>query len=226
MSYSILAVSGSLRARSSNTEVLRAAAALAPAGVTMTFYAGLADLPHFNPDLDEDGATPPLAVRRLREQVGAADALLISTPEYAHGVPGALKNALDWLVSGSEIPYKTVGLLNPSPRSRHAQASLAETLRTMSTTLAPPEPTQRPLSGRGLDAAAIAATPELAERLRFAIGALVDAIEGSRRRRDELRSHPERSNRRPEPTNRHPERSEGSAVDELQIPRSARDELR
>jgi len=183
MSYSILAISGSLRARSSNTEVLQAAAALAPSGVTVTLYSGLADLPHFNPDLDEDGALLPLPVRRFREQVDAADALLVSTPEYAHGVPGSLKNALDWLVSGSEIPYKPVGLLNASPRSRHAQAALAETLRTMSTVLAPPEPTEIPLSGRGLDAAAIAATPELADRIRSAVSTLVDAIEGSRQRR-------------------------------------------
>src|SRR5215831_12854224 len=169
MSYALLAISGSLRARSSNTEVLRAAAALAPPDVAVTAYSGLAELPHFNPDLDEAGALLPLAVRQFREQVDAADALIISTPEYAHGVPGALKNALDWLVSGSEIPYKPVGLLNASPRSRHAQTSLAETLRTMSTVLAPPEPTEIPLSGRGLDADAIAATPELAERLRWAI---------------------------------------------------------
>src|SRR5262249_30263384 len=141
-----------------------------------------------------------LAVRQFREQVDAADALIISTPEYAHGVPGALKNALDWLVSGSEIPYKPVGLLNASPRSRHAQTSLAETLRTMSTVLVPPEPTEIPLNGRGLDADVIAATPELAERLRWAIRALVDAIEGSRQRRVGLSS------------SGHPEQSEGSAV--------------
>jgi NAD(P)H-dependent FMN reductase len=133
-----------------------------------------------------DGRPLPAAVMRFRARVAAADAMLISTPEYAHGVPGSLKNALDWLVSGSEIPYKPVGLVNASPRSRHAQASLAETLRTMSAILAPPEPTEVPIAGRPLDAAAIAAMPELAERLRAAIQAVVDAVEESRRRREGL----------------------------------------
>ena len=98
-------------------------------GHELTRYAGLADLPAFNPDLDIEPPHP--AVRALREQIAAADALIISCPEYAHGVPGALKNALDWLVSGVEIYGKPVVLLNPSPRSLFAHTQLAETLRTM-----------------------------------------------------------------------------------------------
>lgn len=182
----ILAITGSLRARSSNTEVLRAAAALAPIGVTVAFFAGLAELPHFNPDLDVEGAELPLAVRELRAQVGAADALLISSPEYAHGVPGSLKNALDWLVSGSEIPYKPVVLLNASPRSRHAQASLAETLRTMSTVVIHDGAIDIPLDGRRLDASAIVAVPELAQRLRAMWSDLAAGIEASHARREGL----------------------------------------
>src|SRR5882762_1143612 len=93
----VLALSGSLRAKSINTAVLSAVQSLAPAGLGVTLHRGLGDLPHFNPDLDT--ATPPAAVAAWREAVNAADVLLICTPEYAHGVPGALKNALDWLVS-------------------------------------------------------------------------------------------------------------------------------
>ena len=78
----ILGLSGSLRAVSSNTALLRAAAALAPAGVEVVLYAGLGDLPHFNPDVEENPPLPP-AVEDLRARVGEADGLLISCPEYA-----------------------------------------------------------------------------------------------------------------------------------------------
>lgn len=174
--YTILAISGSLRARSSNTEVLRAAAALAPAGVTVTLFGGLAELPPFNPDLDEEGAVPPPSVAAFRRQVAAADAVLICSPEYAHGVPGSLKNALDWLVSGSEIPHKPVGVLNASSRSTYAHASLTETLRTMSTVVVPEASITVQLDRRRLDAPAIVATPELADPLRSAVSALIAAV--------------------------------------------------
>ena len=176
-SYTILAISGSLRARSSNTDALRAVAALAPDHVAVPLYDGLADLPHFNPDLDQPGAEAPPAVARFRALVGAADAVLISSPEYAHGVPGSLKNALDWLVSGSEIPYKPVGLLNVSSRSIYAHASLAETLKTMSTVVVPEASITVPLDGRRLDAAAIVAAPELADSLRSLLRALIEAVD-------------------------------------------------
>jgi len=182
----VLAISGSLRRRSSNTEVLRALALLAPASVHVTLYAGLDELPFFNPDLDAEGADPPAPVRALREQVGAADALVICSPEYARGVPGALKNALDWLVSAAEIVYKPIGLLNAAPRSSHAQASLAETLRTMSTVLVPAAPVAVPVSGRHLDAAAIVADAALARILGEALEALVHSVAEYRERRDQL----------------------------------------
>ena len=86
----LLAISGSLRARSSNTEVLRAAARLAPASTEVRLFDGLALLPAFNPDDDVPDRPLAAGVRRLRDEVARADALLISTPEYAHGVPGAL----------------------------------------------------------------------------------------------------------------------------------------
>src|SRR4029450_8065808 len=94
----ILAVSGSLRARSSNTAALAAASRVAPDGVLVQLYDGLATLPHFNPDHDEEGAEPPAPVAGLRTLIAGADGVLLSTPEYAHGLPGVLKNALDWLV--------------------------------------------------------------------------------------------------------------------------------
>ncbi|MEO8561770.1 MAG: NADPH-dependent FMN reductase [bacterium] len=125
----ILAISGSLRALSSNTALLRVAAEVASDDVVVTLYDGLATLPHFNPD--DDIGVPPRVVLALRAEIGAADGLLFCSPEYAHGVPGSLKNALDWLVSSIEFPFKPVALINASPLATHAQASLIETLGLM-----------------------------------------------------------------------------------------------
>jgi len=127
----ILAISGSLRVRSSNTSLLRLAAEVAPDDMRLVMYDGLASLPHFNPDDDVD--TPPASVVDLRARVGEADGLLFCSPEYAHGVPGSLKNALDWLVASVELPHKPVASLNASPWATHAQASLIETLTVMTT---------------------------------------------------------------------------------------------
>lgn len=165
-----MTICGSLRASSSNAALLEAVALLAPAGVEVVRYEGLPALPQFNPDIDVD--PPPASVHALREQIAAADAVIISSPEYAHGVPGALKNALDWLVSGVEIYGKPVSLLNPSPRSVFAHPQLAETLRTMSVDLVDGASLSLPISGRGLDARGIVADPELASALRGVLGAL------------------------------------------------------
>lgn len=169
----ILAISGSLRAVSSNTALLRAAAALAPEGVEITLYGGLGDLPHFNPDLEEK---EPPSVTDLRARVRMADGLLISSPEYAHGVPGVLKNALDWLVGGEEFVYKPVALLNASPRATHAQASLRETITTMSGRLVAEASIDVPLLGKNLDEGKIIAHPEISGALVAAIDAFTRAI--------------------------------------------------
>src|SRR5438477_6154330 len=129
----VLAISGSLRAGSSNTALLESAARLAHAGMEIAVFTGLGDLPHFNPDLDGEGHEAPLAVASLRELVSAADGLIVSSPEYAHGVPGSLKNALDWLVSYPDFAGKPVVLWNASGAGGdRAQAALIEILQTMS----------------------------------------------------------------------------------------------
>ena len=168
----ILTISGSLRARSSNTELLRAAQLVADPSWVFDHYDGLGQLPQFNPDLDFEGATPPDSVRDLRARIAAADALLISSPEYAHGVPGSLKNALDWMVSDAAMLGKPVALLNASARSAFAHPQLAETLRTMSTALVAEASIVVPLDGRRLNAAGIAADSELARLVRSALDAL------------------------------------------------------
>jgi len=170
-----LAISGSLRHRSSSTALLRAAALLASPGTRLIPFDGLGALPPFNPDLDRDPL--PVAVGNLRVRIAASDGLVICSPEYAHGIPGVLKNALDWLVGGIEILAKPVALLNSSPRATHAHASLVEVLRTMGATVVPRALVSVPLVGWNLDAADFSAVPELAEQVRVALSALVEAVE-------------------------------------------------
>ena len=170
----ILAISGSLRAASSNRAVVEAARLLAPDGVEVMIYGGLGELPHFNPDVEM--SVLPSTVVELRRAVGDADALLVSSPEYAHGVPGSMKNALDWLVGGPEFVGKPVALVNASPRSVHAQAQLAETVATMSGVLVHAASVALPLLGRNLDAAGIAADPELSATLAGALAALAEHV--------------------------------------------------
>jgi chromate reductase, NAD(P)H dehydrogenase (quinone) len=170
----ILAISGSLRARSSNTAALIAAGKLAPAGMEITLYEGLAGLPHFNPDLDTDA--PPAPVGVLRREIASCQGLLISSPEYARGVAGALKNALDWLVSSTEFPGKPVALINASPRARDADAHLRLTLTTMSARLIEEASVTIPLLGRDLDAAGILNDPILSAQLRSALQRFAGAL--------------------------------------------------
>ena len=125
----ILAICGSLRAASLNAMLLRAVVRIAPRDIHVYLSQGIGDLPLFNPDIE---TAHPLSVTRLRAEIMAADALIIASPEYAHGVTGAIKNALDWMVGNESFVNKPVALLNASPRATHAQAALREILLTMS----------------------------------------------------------------------------------------------
>ena len=170
----ILAISGSLRTNSSNTNLLRAATTLAPRGVEISLWDGLGDLPHFNPDIN-DGALPQ-AVKLWRSKLKTADGVVFSVPEYAHGVPGVLKNALDWIVGSGELVDKPVVLFNASPRSTFAQASLVETLTVMLAKIASNASVTLQLLGKPLSADEIRADPALSATLRSAIELFVLAI--------------------------------------------------
>ena len=169
MSFRVLAISGSLRAGSSNAALLGAAERLAPEGMEIRHYEGLAALPHFNPDLDVDPLPAPVA--DLRAQIGWADGVIISSPEYARGIPGSLKNALDWLVSSDVFPDKPVALFNASPRASAAQAALRLTLETMSARMIDAACITVPLLASNKDAASIAADPDLSGTIRDALAA-------------------------------------------------------
>lgn len=128
----ILAISGSLRSNSSSTAILRAIGGLAPAHVQISIYDGIGDLPHFNPELDGDLAFP--SVQNWRTQLQASEGVVFCTPEYAHGIPGTLKNALDWIVSSGEFMHKPTAVISASPApdgGAKANVSLVQTLRVM-----------------------------------------------------------------------------------------------
>lgn len=165
----ILAISGSLRAASANTRIVEALALLAPPGIEVSVYGGLGTLPIFNLDLEDH---LPAAVEELRHAVGASDGMVISSPEYAHGVAGGLKNALDWLVPSLEFPGIRAAVINAAPQSTYAGPQLQETLRVMSAVLVEAACVALPMAGRSEDPAGIAASPELAAPLRVVLESL------------------------------------------------------
>ena len=148
---------------------MAAAVRVKPAGVELSTYDQLADVPPFNPDLDTDA--PPAAVVRFRAALRAADAVLISSPEYARGVSGVLKNALDWVVSSGELIDKPIALINTSIRATHAYAALRETLTTMSGRVLDEASVTIPLQG-SCDVNTIAEDVPLAGLLKASISAL------------------------------------------------------
>jgi NAD(P)H-dependent FMN reductase len=127
----ILAIAGSLRATSSNHAIVKEAASLAPAGVEVIIYEGLGNVPLFN-----DSNDAPEGVADLRRQLAAADGVLICTPEYAFGVPGVLKNAIDWTVSSGEFDNKPVAVIAAATGGDKALASLLLTFKALSANVA------------------------------------------------------------------------------------------
>lgn len=178
MPQRILCLSGSLRAVSANTALLRAARELAPRGLELTLFGRMGELPLFNPDIDAEPLPP--AVLALREAVGTSDAIIIACPEYAHGVPGPFKNLLDWLVSSLEFPGKPVVQWNASGRgSHHAQDALREVLRTMSARLLDEAAAVFPLPGAGSSMEALLGKAEHVARIRAALDRLASILAAS-----------------------------------------------
>ncbi len=168
----VLALSGSLRAASINTALLRAAARLAPPGVVVEVYVGLGELPLFNLDLEP---AVPAPVAALRAAVSGADALLIASPEYAHGISGVMKNALDWLVSLEAFLGKPVALLNAQPRALFSDPSLREILATMSADVVEPASVSIALTADTLTEAGMLASAPVCAAITGALTSLRDA---------------------------------------------------
>ncbi len=129
----LLAISGSLRAASTNTALLKALALSAPDGVELELYQGLGTLPVFSPDLEHDLTA---SVQGFSAEIAACDGLIISSPEYIRAIPGGLKNAIDWLVSGEALIDKPVALAHASHRGEDVLESLRRVLTTVTTRFA------------------------------------------------------------------------------------------
>ncbi len=132
----IVAISGSIREGSSNTNILKSLATFIPEDIDYTIYNGIKELPHFNPDIDR--MKPPAVVEDFRKTLDESHALIICTPEYAKGVPGVLKNALEWLVSSAELYKKPVAVITASPSTSggdKAHESLLLTLGMLDATV-------------------------------------------------------------------------------------------
>lgn len=158
----ILAISGSLRKESYNSALINALAKLAPTGIDIVVFDEMEFIPLFNPDRENENIS---AVKKLKKELKNSNGLLISSPEYAHGVSGVLKNALDWLVSGDEFPYIPVALTNTSPRASHAQKALREVISTMSGNIIESASIVVPLLGTDLDVNGIINNDEISQHL-------------------------------------------------------------
>jgi NAD(P)H-dependent FMN reductase len=165
----ILGLCGSLRRESRSLVLLQAFAQLAPVDVQFVIHPGLGDLPLFNPD---DETNPAPAVRELWRAVAAADAVAVASPEYAHGVTGTIKNALDWLVGCEDFVDMPVALLNPSHRAELADAALREILVTMNTRLIPGACLRIAATACALDAWELARDARYGSDVRAALAAI------------------------------------------------------
>ena len=169
----VLAISGSLRQASINTALLRAAVGLAPPTMSIEVCALVGELPLFNPDLEH---CLPVSVSQFYAAIAATDALLIASPEYAHGVTGAIKNMLDWLVGFPDFVHKPVAVLNAAPRAHHADAALRETLVTMSAIIVESASVTLPLRRTNMTERKLPDDLPITNALRTALAALAGAV--------------------------------------------------
>ncbi len=173
---SILLISGSLRAGSTNAAVLDTARTVAPDGVTATLSTDLGGLPHFNPDDDVEPLDP--AVVHLRASIGAADAVLFSTPEYAGALPGSFKNLLDWCIGGGEIYEKPVAWINASAggsEAVNAYDSLRKVLGYAGTRIVEAACAHIPIQRDAVGADGLIGDPAIREQIRSVLTVLRDA---------------------------------------------------
>jgi NAD(P)H-dependent FMN reductase len=178
----VLAISGSLQPASANAAALRATERSGPPTTTWARWAAIADVPAYRTDLDVEEAPP--AVASLRAALAAADAVCIATPEYAHSFPGALKNALDWLVSSGSLYLKPVMLVSAgSSGGGRALGALAQTLHAQGAVLVDTVPipgvrTKLGANGELADGVVLARLGEAVRRLGAAVATPADPEAG------------------------------------------------
>lgn len=125
----VLAISGSTRKNSTNHRLLQAIAEITKNNFDISFYNELSLIPAFNPD--ENNENVAKEVTRFRQLISESDGVIICTPEYAHGVPGSLKNAIDWTVGTAEFSHKPTLLITASTDGKYGHPALMETLRVI-----------------------------------------------------------------------------------------------
>jgi NAD(P)H-dependent FMN reductase len=175
----IVAISGSLRVESVNSTILRAMEAMLPAGSFFTYFNAFGTLPHFNPDDDKAGMTADPAVENWRNTLKGADAVMICTPEYALGVPGSLKNALDWIVSTGEFLDKPVAVISASPMDtggKYANDALRMTLNMMGAKLVADASLTIPFIKTKVDASGDITDGELIASLKKTLTQVINAV--------------------------------------------------
>ena len=125
----VIAICGSTRQNSINHSLIKAIADLSAENLDITIFDGITNLPQFNPDNDGENVADEVA--DFRQQANAAEGIIICTPEYAHGVPGTLKNAIDWTISSSQFPHKPTMLITASTDGTFGHKALLETLKAI-----------------------------------------------------------------------------------------------
>lgn len=125
----ILAITGSTRKNSSNFKILQYISNQLKSKFQVEIFEDLAELPHFNPDLDTEN--PPEEIISFRNKISNAEGIIICTPEYVFSLPGSLKNALEWCVSTTIFSNKNTGLITASASGEMAQEQLLLIMKTL-----------------------------------------------------------------------------------------------
>ncbi|HTK20008.1 MAG TPA: NADPH-dependent FMN reductase [Mucilaginibacter sp.] len=170
----IFAISGNLWEGSSNHNILQFLGKLMPAETYYTIYDGLRDIPAFDPGIDN--GNPPAPVSDLRGKLSQADGIIICTPEYAFGVPGALKNALDWTVPSGSFSGKPTALITASTSGQNAHEAMIKILGAIDAKLTPETTLLIQFVRSKMDADGNVTDTDTAQNLKILIEAFVNVI--------------------------------------------------